>query len=188
MSASPLKPPATYEDLVALPSHVVGEIVDGELISSPRPAALQAAASAVLCADLVTTFGRSGRGRPGGWAILAEPELHLAGQVLVPDIAGWRRERMPQIPDVAFFELAPDWVCEVHSPGTIALDRTKKTHHYARAGVGYLWFVDPGPQTLEVFRLDGGGWRLLASVAGSAKIAAEPFDVMELDLAGVWAR
>jgi Uma2 family endonuclease len=188
MSDATGKQPATYEDLVALPSYLVGEIVDGELIVSPRPGSLPAAAKSSLGADLQTTFGRSGGGRPGGWVILDEPELHVAGQVMVPDLAGWRRERMPQLPDVAFFELAPDRVCEVHSPSTIALDRTRKTHHYARAGVGHLWFLDPGPQTLEISRLEGGGWRLVASVAGNEKIRAEPFEVMELDLAGVWAR
>jgi Uma2 family endonuclease len=188
MPGAPVKPPATYEDLVALPSHVVGEIVDGELIASPRPAAPHAAAASALGADLHTTFGRDRADRPGGWAILFEPELHVVGQVLVPDLAGWRRARMPQIPDVPFFELAPDWVCEVHSPGTIALDRTRKTHHYARAGVGHLWFVDPGPQTLEIFRLDGGAWRLVASASGSEKVRAEPFEGMELDLSAVWAR
>lgn len=188
MSGTPVKPPATYEDLVALPSHVVGEIIDGELIASPRPAAPHAAASSLLGADLITTFGRSGAGRPGGWVILFEPELHVLDQVVVPDLAGWRRARMPEIPDVPFFELAPDWICEVHSPSTIALDRTRKTHHYARAGVGHLWFLDPIPQTLEVFRLEGGGWRMVASVAGNQKVRAEPFDALELDLAGIWAR
>ena len=187
-SGASRKPPAAYEDLVALPSHLVGEIVDGELIASPRPAAPHAAVSSLLGGELITMFGRSGEGRPGGWAILDEPELHVVGQVMVPDIAGWRRERMPQIPDVPFFELAPDWVCEVHSPSTIALDRTKKTHHYTRAGVGHLWFLDPGPQTLEIFRLEGGGWRLVTSVAGNEKVRAEPFDAVELDLEGVWAR
>ena len=188
MSGAPVKPPATYEDLVALPSHLIGEIVDGELIAGPRPAMPHAFASSLLGADLIGTFGRSGGDRPGGWAFLDEPELHLVGQVMVPDIAGWRRERMPQVPAVAFLELAPDWVCEVHSPSTIALDRTRNTHHYARAGVGHLWFLDPGPQTLEVFRLEGGGWRLVASVAGNEKIRAEPFEALELDLTGVWAR
>ena len=117
-----------------------------------------------------------------------EPEVHIADQVVVPDLAGWRRERMPEVPDVAFFEMAPDWVCEVLSPSTAATDRTRKTHHYARARVQHLWFVDPGPQTLEVFRLDGDGWRLAMTAAGNARVRAEPFDAIELDLAGLWAR
>ena len=187
MSGAPVKPPATYADLVALPDHLIGEIVDGELIASPRPAPPHALACTALGADLFTMFGRSGGGRPGGWTIIYEPELHVVGQVMVPDIAGWRRERMPELPGLPYFETPPDWVCEVHSPSTIALDRTKKMHHYARAGVGHLWFLDPGPQLLEIFRLEGGGWHRVASAAGNDKIRGEPFDAMELDLAGIWA-
>ena len=187
MSGAPVKPPATYADLVGLPSHLVGEIVDGELIASPRPAVPHATASSLLGADLIGTFGRSGGGRPGGWVILDEPELHVVGQVMVPDLAAWHRDRVPDVvPDVPFFELAPDWVCEVHSPSTIALDRTRKMHHYTRAGVGHLWFLDPGPQLLEVFRLEGGAWVHVASAAGKEKLRAEPFEAMELDLAGLW--
>jgi len=95
---------------------------------------------------------------------------------------------MPEVPDVAFFELAPDWVCEVLSPSTAAIDRTRKMHHYARAGVGHAWFVDPGPQTLEVFRLDGAGWRLALTAAGDARVRDEPFEAIELELGGLWAR
>jgi Uma2 family endonuclease len=184
---SPAKRPASYEDLRDVPGHLVAEIVDGELVTSPRPTARHAAASSALGADIHSAFGRGGGG-PGGWVILDEPELHIVGQVLVPDIAGWRRERMPEIPDVAFFEISPDWACEILSPSTAALDRTRKRLHYARAGVGHLWLVDPGPQTLEVYRLDGDSWRLVTSVAGDTKLRAEPFEPLELDLAHVWAR
>jgi Uma2 family endonuclease len=89
---------------------------------------------------------------------------------------------------MAYLDLAPDWICEVLSPGTIALDRTRKTHHYARAGVAHLWFVDPYPETLEIYRLEAGAWRLVQSVAGPVKLRAEPFDAVELDLAHLWAR
>ncbi len=188
MSGVPVRRPATYDDLSQVPDHLVGEIIDGELVTSPRPAARHAMATSALGVDLGGAFGRAGGGGPGGWVILDEPEVHVVGQVLVPDLAGWRRARMPEVPDVAFFELAPDWVCEVPSPATAAVDRTRKTHHYARANVQHLWFVDPGPQTLEVFRLDGEGWRLAMTAAGNVRIRAEPFDVLELDLAGLWAR
>lgn len=187
MSGVPAKRAATYDDLLKVPPHLVGEIIDGELITSPRPAARHAVASSALGVELGGAFGRSGRGGPGGWVILDEPELHIVGQVVVPDLAGWRREHMPQIPDVAFFELAPDWICEVLSPGTAAIDRTRKMHHYARAGVSHVWLVDPAPQTLEVFRLDGDAWRLVVSVAGPVSVRAEPFDAIELDLASIWA-
>ncbi|SRR6266540_3839069 len=182
------KRPATYADLLKVPEHLVAEIIDGELVTSPRPAARHAAASTTLGADLHTAFGRTGGGGPGGWVILFEPELHVVDQVMVPDIAGWRRERMPEIPDVAFFELAPDWVCEILSPSTAALDRTLKQRHYARAGIGHLWFLDPLPQTLEVYRLDGDSWRLIYSAAGDTKVRAEPFGAIEVDLAQIWAR
>jgi Uma2 family endonuclease len=179
---------ATYDDLAALPEHVVGEIIDGELVVSPRPAARHARVSSALTMDLGGLFDREGRGGPGGWVILAEPELHVVGQVLVPDLAGWRRERMPEVPDVAFFELAPDWLCEVLSPSTAARDRTRKMHHYARAGVRHVWLADPAPQTLEVYRLDGDTWRVVMTAAGADKVRAEPFDAIELDLGSLWAR
>src|ERR1700690_2368947 len=124
MAGVPAKRPATYDDLFNVPAHLVAEIVDGELIPSPRPAARHATAASALGEELGPPFKR-GRGGPGGWVILDEPELHIVGQIMVPDLAGWRRERMPEIPDVAFFELAPDWVCEVLSPSTAALDRTR---------------------------------------------------------------
>jgi len=187
MSGAAAKPTVRYEDLQNLPENVVGEIIDGELVVSPRPGVRQAAASSSLGADLATTFGRRGGSGPGAWVILDEPELHI-GQVLVPDLAGWRRERLPHLPDAPFIDLAPDWICEVLSPSTVAHDRTSKTHHYARAGVGHLWFVDPTPETLEVYRLDGGAWRLVESVAGPMKVRAEPFEAMELDLGNLWAR
>jgi Uma2 family endonuclease len=188
MPGVPAKRPATYEDLLQVPEHLVAEIIDGDLVTSPRPAARHALASSALGVELGGAFGRSGRGGPGGWVILDEPELHIVGQILVPDIAGWRRERMPEVPDVAFFELAPDWACEVLSLSTAALDRTRKMHHYVRAGVKHVWLLDPGPRTLEVFRLDGDGWRLTLSAAGAETVRAEPFDAIELDLTALWAR
>ncbi len=183
------KPPATYADLVALPEHVVGEIIDGELVVSPRPASRHATAGSLLGAELLYFFFGSGsRGGPGGWVIIDEPELHVVGQVLVPDLAGWRRERMPEVPDVPYFELGPDWTCEILSPSTAARDRTRKMHHYSRAGVRHVWLLDPGPQTLEVYRLDGDAWRLVLSAAGNDKVRAEPFDAVDLDLAIIWSR
>ncbi len=188
MSAVPAKRPASYEDLLRVPENLVAEIIDGDLLTSPRPAARHAVATTALGADLHKAFGRGNGDGPGGWVILHEPELHIVGQVMVPDIAGWRRERMPEVPDVAFFELAPDWVCEALSPSTAAMDRTRKMHHYARAQVRHVWLLDPGPKTLEVFRLDGEGWRVVMSVAGPVKVRAEPFDAVEIDLKHVWAR
>ena len=187
MSQAPGRRAATYQDLLQVPDHLVAEVVDGELVTSPRPSALHAAVATRLAADIENAFGR-GRGGPGGWVILIEPELHLRQQILVPDLAGWRRARRPEIPDAPFLELAPDWVCEVLSPSTAALDRTRKMHHYAASGVGFVRVLDTAPQTLEAFGFDGGGWRLLSSVAGAVVTRAVPFDAVDVDLGSIWAR
>jgi Uma2 family endonuclease len=187
--ADPARRRATYEDLVALPPQQVGEIVDGVLYAQPRPASPHAVAASALGGELGPPFGR-GRGGPGGWVILYEPELHLGVEpdVLVPDLAGWRRTRMPVIPEVPYFTLAPDWVCEVLSESTRKLDRAKKVPIYAREGVGHVWLVDPIARTLEIFRLDGESYRLAATYADDAACRAEPFDAIELDLAALWQR
>lgn len=177
--------PATYADILALPPHVTGQIVHGVLHAQPRPAARHALVASSLGADLAPPFQR-GRGGPGGWWILDEPELHLLDHVLVPDIAGWRRERMPAIPDVAWFELAPDWICEVLSPSTVRLDRVEKLPIYAAAGVGHVWLIDPVLRTLEVYRRDGAHWVLEGTHADAARVRAVPFDAVELELAPLW--
>ncbi len=176
---------ATYEDVLAAPENKVAEILDGELVLSPRPAARHALAGSRLGADLGSFFDR-GRGGPGGWWILDEPELHFGDDVLVPDLAGWRRERMPAIPDVPFFTLAPDWVCEVLSPSTERIDRGKKLRIYAEAGVAHAWLVNPVEHTLEVLRLREGAWTIVAVFTGGEAVRAEPFDAVELELGALW--
>ncbi len=176
---------ATYDDLVAVPDHLVAEIVDGELWTSPRPAPRHARAYTRLVSRLDNAFGSGGAG-PGGWEILAEPELHLGAHVLVPDVAGWRLERMPRLPETAYFDVAPDWVCEVLSPTTTNLDRTKKLRIYAEFGVRHTWLVDPVLQTLEVLRLDGPQWTLLDTRVGQVAVRAEPFGGVEIDLGLLW--
>jgi Uma2 family endonuclease len=173
--------------LEALPDHLVGEIVNGELVTSPRPDPLHAAAATALGGELFAPF-RRGRGGPGGWWILDEPELHLSpgGDVLVPDLASWRTKRMPTLPETAWFELPPDWVCEVASPSTAALDRADKMPIYARAGVGYLWLVDAKLQLLETYAREGERWLLLETFKGDAKVRAIPFDAIELELVALW--
>jgi Uma2 family endonuclease len=162
--ASPVKRRATYEDLVAVPSHLVAEIVDGDLHVSPRPASRHALASSRLGSELGPPFDR-GQGGPGGWWTIFEPELHLQADVVVPDLAGWRRERLPEFPDTPAFTLAPDWVGEVVSPSTERLDRAKKMPVYGRERVGHLWIVDPTVRTLEVYRLSDSWWLLLSNAA-----------------------
>jgi Uma2 family endonuclease len=166
---------------------MVGELVGGVLYANPRPASPHAAAASAIGEELGPPFKR-GRGGPGGWVILDEPELHLAEDVLVPDLGGWRRERMPEMPHVAAFELSPDWVCEVLSPSTMKLDRGEKLPVYARARVGHLWLVDPQQQYLEVLRLQGETYAIVGTHFADAKVRAEPFDAIELDLSVLWAR
>jgi Uma2 family endonuclease len=118
--------------------------------------------------------------------ILDEPELHLGNDVLVPDPAGWRRERLPTVPAAAYMTLVPDWVCEVLSPSTEPLDRGAKLRIYARESVSYAWLVDPLKQSLEMPSLDSGRWTPLASHEGSARVRVPPFDAIELELGALW--
>jgi Uma2 family endonuclease len=180
--ADPAKRDATYEDLCALPPHVTGQILFGALHAHPRPAPKHAQAASTLGEELGPPFKR-GRGGPGGWLILDEPELHLGPHVVVPDLAGWRRERMPEMPvDKAYFELAPDWVCEVLSPSTASLDRGDKRKVYGSYEVRQLWFVDPEAKTLEILELDAKGYRVIDVFSDDARVRARPFDALELEL------
>jgi Uma2 family endonuclease len=181
----PFDRPATYDDLVKLPDHLVAEIADGELHASPRPAFPHAEAGSATGGLLVPPF-RWGRGGPGGWFIVYEPELHFGADVLVPDWAGWRRTRMPHRPETPYATLAPDWLCEILSPSTSSFDRVKKLAIYAREGVPHVWLMDPLARTLEVLWLEGGRWTILATHAGNEVVRAEPFEAIELELSALW--
>jgi Uma2 family endonuclease len=183
---TPLKKDATYADLCAVPENFVAEILEGELYAFPRPAMPHAHAASVLGGELSGPFHR-GRNGPGGWLIIDEPELHLGADVLVPDIAGWHRERLPTLAAVAHLALAPDWLCEVLSPSTESIDRGKKLRIYAREGVTHVWLVNPLLQTLEVLRLESQRWSLVATHEGDANLRVEPFDAIELELGALWA-
>jgi Uma2 family endonuclease len=182
------KYPATYEDLRDVPDTMVAEIIDGELIATPRPASPHARATSLLAGDLIGAFDRppGDPAGPGGWWLLFEPEVHLGSDVLVPDVAGWRRSRLPAVPNVPAFALAPDWVCEVVSPATAAIDRARKMRAYAREHVGHLWIVDPILRTLEAYRLEEGQWVVASAHGGADVVRAEPFEAMELCLARWW--
>ena len=178
-------PRATYQDVLDAPEHRVAEIVDGTLHTHPRPAPPHAVASSSLGSDLLTTF-QFGRGGPGGWWIIFEPELHLGEDILVPDLAGWRRERMAELPDTAYFTLAPDWVCEVLSASTRKLDLHEKRPVYAREGIPHLWLVDPTDRTLEAFEMHEGQWLLIASAKDDDPVSIRPFDAITFSLGDLW--
>lgn len=176
---------ATYQDVLDAPPHKVAEVIAGSLHAHPRPASRHAWASSGIGAKISPPFNY-GDGGPGGWWIVFEPELHLAEDIVVPDLAGWRRETMPEYPDVAYFTIAPDWVCEVLSPSTRRLDLSEKRALYAREGVRHLWFVDPDARTLEAFELRDGQWVLLGTLAGDAPVSLPPFDAITFPLDALW--
>jgi Uma2 family endonuclease len=172
------------------PETMVVEVIDGKLSLIPRPRRRHARAAGELHGELRGPFDR-GRDGPGGWVILDGPELHLGPRpdILVPDLAAWRKERTPAgflADDAAGITLPPDWVCEVLSPSTASVDRTKKLPIYHREGMGHAWLIDPSAHTLEVFRRHDLGWLLVASYEGASVVRAEPFDTLSLDLAGLW--
>jgi Uma2 family endonuclease len=183
--AKPAKRTATYEDLLQVPEHLVAELIDGELYTSPRPASRHARAAGAIYSRLSRLFDEGDDG-PGGWWIVFEPELHLGGDALVPDVAGWRRERVPEFPDVVVWTIAPDWVCEVLSPGTAKLDRLLKLPKYAREGVEYAWIAEPMTRTIEVHQLIDGRMELVAVHTGDGAERIAPFDAVEIPLDRLW--
>jgi Uma2 family endonuclease len=178
---------ATYEDLCRLPDSVIGEIVDGELIATPRPSKRHVYAASALSNEIGPPYQFGRGGGPGGWWILFEPEVRLGEHIVVPDLAGWKRERMPSLGEGNQFDLAPDWACEILSPSTVRLDKKQKLPVYAEFGTRYLWLLDPLARTMETFRLTSGKWLLTGFHSGDDKVRAEPFQEVEIELAILWA-
>jgi Uma2 family endonuclease len=180
--------PTLYDQLEALPEGLTGEILNGQLYTQPRPSGRHGLASSVLGAELLGPFQR-GRGGPGGWWIIDEPELHFIRdtEVDVPDLAGWRRERMPRIPEDQRFTVVPDWVCETLSKSTASKDRKIKMPIYARYGVGYAWLLDPLARTLEAYAREGLGWREIGRFSGDDAVRIAPFDAVTIQLSVLWA-
>jgi Uma2 family endonuclease len=183
---SPNKKRATYQQVLDAPEHKVAEIIGGQLRLTPRPGGPATAVATSLSDELGPPFKR-GRGGPGGWLILFEPELHIGDEIVVPDLAGWRRERLPNVPDEAFFTVTPDWICEVLSKSTERLDRTEKMPFFASVGVQCAWLVHPRSRTIEAFRLHDDKWLMLAVHKDDERARIEPFDAIELDIAALWA-
>jgi Uma2 family endonuclease len=187
MSIAALPQPTLYEQLCALPDGVRGEILNSQLYTQPRPSGRHGLAGRGLNIDLGGPYD-FGRGGPGGWWIIPEPEIHFIrdSEVAVPDLAGWRRERMPHVPDEHRFEVVPDWVCEILSPSTLRRDRFIKLPMYARYGVAHAWLVDPEARTLEGFELRQGFWVLIATLKDDDPVRVAPFDAVEFPLGDLW--
>jgi Uma2 family endonuclease len=181
------KSPATYEDIEALPTGWVGELLAGTLYGHPRPAAGHARVATVLGHVLMGPFDEGVNG-PGGWYFLDEPELHFDDDVLVPDLAAWRKERMPQPPEpqTPYLTLPPDWICEILSPSTAPTDRARKLPRYYEVGVSHAWLIDPLQRTLEVLERHERGWLVAGIYTEQAGVRAIPFDELVLPLATLW--
>ena len=177
---------ATYEDLFNIPDNMTGQIIDGELIVTPRPSRKHVYTGSVLGAEVMPPYQFGRGGGPGGWIILDEPEIKLGRDIVVPDLAGWRKERFPTDEETNWIAVSPDWVCEVLSPSTIRVDKIRKMPLYGKHGVGYFWLVDPAARTLEVFRLETGNWVVAGLYAEDDKVRAEPFQDIEIELSNLW--
>jgi len=188
MSALPKIAQDLYAELCDLPPHVTGEIIGGQLYAQPRPAGPHAMSDSNLLIEIGMAFQR-GKGGPGGWWIINEPEIHFVRdvEVCVPDIAGWRKERMPKIPRGHRFKIVPDWMCEVLSPSTAKKDRVVKMPVYAQYGVGFLWLVDPLERTLEAFALREGRWTVIGLFQDGETVQVAPFEELALNLGDIWA-
>ncbi len=180
--AKKLVPGATLADLEALPRTWRGEIIDGTLHAFPRPRAAHAQVEGSVHSDVFEPFSR-GRGGPGGWWILSEPGIELPrAKEFSPDVAGWRRERLPRLPAKGAITVVPDWICEVLSKSTRSYDLVTKRNFYAQIGVGHLWYIEPVARTLTVSRLEGGRWLEIGTYGEHTKVSAEPFEAVEIDI------
>jgi Uma2 family endonuclease len=184
--AEPANKEATYSDLFDIPENMTGEIINGELIAAPRPSRRHVYASTSLGGKLTPPYQFGEANGPGGWIIIIEPEVGLGRNILVPDLAGWKRERFPVAEDHNWISTPPDWVCEVLSPGTAKIDKTGKMSIYAQHTVPYLWFIDPLAKTLDAFRLENGKWVVVGLFVGSDTIRIAPFEEAEIDLNALW--
>lgn len=181
----PAKRITTYADLEAVPPHLVAEMVDGELYTHARPAPPHGYAQTEVIAWTRWLFD-DGRGGPGGWWIFTEPEVRFRSDICVPDIAGWRKSNMPELPQTSYFTRVPDWVCEVLSPSTASFDRVKKMRVYTRERVEYVWLLSPLERTLEAYQWSEGRYALVDAYADDERVRVPPFEQVELELERLW--
>lgn len=177
--------PATYADIEALPPNVVGEIIFGSLETHPRPTRWHGRAHTRLGMILGPPF-EFGEGGPGGWVFVIEPELHLGPHVVVPDVAAWRSERFTETEEGPWYEVAPDWICEILSPSTAKKDRGDKMRIYATYKVGHRWLLDPTDRLLEVYERQQSNWLRTGSFADNEDVKAPPFDAITFSLSRLW--
>lgn len=177
---------ATYEDLHNIPEHMTGEIINGELVVTPRPSRRHTSAVSSLGYKIGPRYQFGEGGETGEWIIIIEPEIGLGENILVPDLAGWKTERFPVEEPHNWISVPPDWVCEVLSPGTVGKDKTKKLPIYAQYQVPYAWLLDPLEKTLEIFRLQGGVWTVAGLYGAADQVRAEPFQEIAIDLNDLW--
>ena len=182
----PAQKKATYDDLYGLPENMNGEIIDGELIASPRPSRRHGYTSASLTAKVIPEYQFREGGGPGGWVIMDEPEISFGDNIIVPDIAGWKRERFPVEEDHNWISVVPDWVCEIVSPRSASIDRIRKMGLYAAHGVPYYWIIDPISKTLEVYENENSRWLVIGLFAGNDTVRVLPFHESEIDLSSLW--
>jgi len=186
MALRPAKRKATYDDLYGIPENMTGEIINGELVVTPRPSRIHTSTASSLGYKLGPPYQFGEGGGPGGWVIIIEPEIALGEDILVPDLAGWRQERYPGEEPHNWISVAPDWICEVLSPATQRRDKMEKMPIYAMHGVAYFWLIDPLAKTLDVFRLETGKWVVVGLYVEDARIRAEPFVEIEINLSDLW--
>jgi len=181
--------PSLYDQLEGLPEGLTGEILNGQLYTQPRPSLEHGFTETSLAGELVNPFQR-GRGGPGGWLIVVEPELHFIPdtEVDVPDLAGWRREHLPKLPKAQHRAMVvPDWVCEILSPVTESKDRQVKMPIYAQYGVPHAWLIDPIAHTLEAYAMEAGAWVEIGRFAGAMRVLVPPFEAVAINLDDLWA-
>jgi Uma2 family endonuclease len=186
-TTKPSARPPTLADLDALPPGIVGEIIEGVLYTMTKPRARHQRTSTGISGDLCGPFDL-GRGGPGGWWIISVPGIELPNDTkeISPDVAGWRRERMPELPVDEPISVVPEWVCEILSPTTRRHDLLRKQPYYAKVGVPFLWLVDLEARVLTAYRLERDAWQVIGTYSEETEVRIPPFDAVPLRVTDWW--